>query len=184
MGAAAALAGVGLAVALLLPPERPAPEADPQAIELPVATTPAEPAEPVIVADVTPEVPPPSEEGARLPDAPAVPPRRIGLTPRARAMRVQAPNEVAGESEAVPELSEAEAAAQEEARRCGARGDNRCVVRALEGRTSSAISSALLIESYRAMGRTTRAIERMREFVTLYPEHDRAAEYRAFLERH
>jgi pSer/pThr/pTyr-binding forkhead associated (FHA) protein len=70
------------------------------------------------------------------------------------------------------------------ARNCLARGDQRCVIRALEGHTESAQDLALLIETYRALGDTKRAVRHMDTFVTRYPEARQAPQYRQFIAKH
>jgi hypothetical protein len=66
---------------------------------------------------------------------------------------------------------------------CLSRGDNRCVIRALEDKASSAREYELLIETYRAVGSTPRAERQMQLYLERYPDGQRAAEYRRLLER-
>lgn len=85
--------------------------------------------------------------------------------------------------------SEAETAAEGEspakiARNCLARGDQRCAVRALEGRTENAQELALLIETYRALGETKKAVKHMETFVQRYPSARQAPQYRLFIAKH
>ncbi len=69
-----------------------------------------------------------------------------------------------------------------EARACVARGDNQCVVRALEGgRARSPAALALLIETYRAMDDFSAARQHMRTFVKRYPDNPRTPKYRQML---
>jgi len=70
------------------------------------------------------------------------------------------------------------------ARNCLARGDQRCVIRALEGHTETAQDLALLIETYRALGDTKRAVRHMDTFVTRFPEARQAPQYRQFIAKH
>jgi hypothetical protein len=65
---------------------------------------------------------------------------------------------------------------------CLARGDNRCVIRALEDKASSAREMELLIETYRAVGSTPRAERQMQRYLQRYPSGQRADEYRQVLE--
>ena len=68
------------------------------------------------------------------------------------------------------------------ARACVARGDNPCVVQALEGgRASTPDALALLIETYRAMDRFSAARQHMRTFVERYPDHPRTQKYQQIL---
>lgn len=70
------------------------------------------------------------------------------------------------------------------ARACLARGDQRCVVRALEGRAQSAQELALLIETYRALGETKKAVKHMESFVTRYASARQTPQYRQFIAKH
>lgn len=66
---------------------------------------------------------------------------------------------------------------------CLARGDNRCVIRALEDKASSARELELLIETYRAVGSTPRAERQIERYLARFPDGQRAAEYKRLLER-
>jgi len=66
---------------------------------------------------------------------------------------------------------------------CLARGDNACVVRALQGKAQSAQELGLLIETYRAMGNTAQAHKHMAMYVQRFPTARRAETYRIMLER-
>ena len=69
-----------------------------------------------------------------------------------------------------------------EAHACVARGDNRCVVQALEGgKARSPAALALLIETYRAMDDFSAARQHMRTFVKRYPDNPRTPKYRQML---
>jgi hypothetical protein len=70
------------------------------------------------------------------------------------------------------------------ARNCLARGDQRCAVRALEGRTENSQELALLIETYRALGETKKAVRHMESFVSKYPTARQAPQYRQFIAKH
>jgi hypothetical protein len=70
------------------------------------------------------------------------------------------------------------------ARNCLARGDQRCAVRALEGHAENAQELALLIETYRALGETKKAVRHMESFVELYPTARQAPQYRQFITKH
>lgn len=59
-----------------------------------------------------------------------------------------------------------------------------CVVQSLEGRAKSPNQLALLIESYRQLGRKGRARRHMQDFVRRYPTHRLAAHYRQVLMRY
>jgi pSer/pThr/pTyr-binding forkhead associated (FHA) protein len=72
--------------------------------------------------------------------------------------------------------------ALEEAYACVARGDNACVIEALdEGKARSPAALALLIETYRAMDDLTAARKHMNTFVKLYPDNPRTPKYRQML---
>ncbi|MFW6023591.1 MAG: FHA domain-containing protein [Myxococcota bacterium] len=70
----------------------------------------------------------------------------------------------------------------ERALECAQKGDNACVVSALEGRAKTARDLALLIETYRTMGETEAATRNMELFVQRFPDDDRSSRYREFLE--
>jgi len=72
---------------------------------------------------------------------------------------------------------------EDRARECSMRGDNQCVISALEGgraRTPTALS--MLIEAYRARGQSQRAMAHMRTFVQRYRSHPRAQHYQQILQ--
>jgi Tfp pilus assembly protein PilF len=66
---------------------------------------------------------------------------------------------------------------------CLARGDNACVIRALQGKAQSAQELGLLIETYRAMGNTAQAQKNMTLYVQRFPTARRAETYRIMLQR-
>jgi ABC transport system ATP-binding/permease protein len=70
------------------------------------------------------------------------------------------------------------------ARNCLARGDQRCVVRALEGKAENAQELALLIETYRALGDTKKAVKHMETFVARYASARQTPQYRQFIAKH
>lgn len=70
------------------------------------------------------------------------------------------------------------------ARNCLARGDQRCVVKALEGKAQSAQELALLIETYRALGETKKAVRHMETFVSRYATARQTPQYRQFIAKH
>ncbi|MBZ0116026.1 MAG: hypothetical protein K8H88_03450, partial [Sandaracinaceae bacterium] len=70
-----------------------------------------------------------------------------------------------------------------QARECTMRGDNRCVIRLLEGHTSSAQGLGLLIEAYRAIGDQSNALRHMRTYVGRYRNTPRAQSYQQILNR-
>jgi pSer/pThr/pTyr-binding forkhead associated (FHA) protein len=70
------------------------------------------------------------------------------------------------------------------ARNCLARGDQRCVVRALEGKAETAQELALLIETYRALGETKKAVKHMETFVARYASARQTPQYRQFIAKH
>jgi len=77
----------------------------------------------------------------------------------------------------------AEKSPMDAASACLARGDNACVVRALNGKAQSAQELGLLIETYRAMGDSAAASKNMATYVQRFPTARRAEAYRQMLER-
>jgi pSer/pThr/pTyr-binding forkhead associated (FHA) protein len=74
-------------------------------------------------------------------------------------------------------------AAMDAASACLVRGDNPCVVRALNGHAQTAQELGLLIETYRAMGNVEQANRNMGLFVQRFPTTKRAGVYRDLLAR-
>lgn len=74
------------------------------------------------------------------------------------------------------------AQAFETAQACVARGDNECVIRALDGNAGSPQALRLLIETYRTTGDTAKAQKSMALFVKRYPDESAAKTYRRMLE--
>jgi ABC transport system ATP-binding/permease protein len=70
------------------------------------------------------------------------------------------------------------------ARNCLARGDQRCVVKALEGKAETAQELALLIETYRALGETKKAVKLMETFVARFATARQTPQYRQFIAKH
>jgi pSer/pThr/pTyr-binding forkhead associated (FHA) protein len=85
---------------------------------------------------------------------------------------------------ATPDAKPADEDPAKVARNCLARGDQRCVVRALEGKAESAQELALLIETYRALGETKKAIKHMETFVARYATARQTPQYRQFIAKH
>jgi pSer/pThr/pTyr-binding forkhead associated (FHA) protein len=114
------------------------------------------------------------------PAAPAV-----GSAPTARAARSTKDRERAPDrASALPKAPAGnEKPPIEVASACLARGDNACVVRALQGKAQSAQELGLLIETYRAMGNTAQAHKHMAMYVQRFPTARRAETYRIMLER-
>ena len=65
---------------------------------------------------------------------------------------------------------------------CLARGDNECVIRALEGNAGSERELGLLIETYRAIGDSKSAQKNMATYLKRFPSARRAETYRRMLE--
>lgn len=78
--------------------------------------------------------------------------------------------------------SSSEASAMELASACLARGDNECVIRALEGNAGSERELGLLIETYRAIGDAKSAQKNMATYLRRFPSARRADTYRRMLE--
>jgi hypothetical protein len=65
---------------------------------------------------------------------------------------------------------------------CLGRGDNECVIRALDGNTTTPQELGLLIETYRAIGDTQKAQKNMGAYVKRFPTAPRSDAYRRMLE--
>lgn len=70
----------------------------------------------------------------------------------------------------------------EVANACLARGDNECVVHALEGSANTPQELGLLIETYRAIGDVPKAQKNMSSYVQRFPSGSRSEMYRRMLE--
>jgi hypothetical protein len=120
----------------------------------------------------------PSRVPPRVPEGPPPPPSE----PPPPVVSVT-PAEPSPEPEPEPAAERAlQQAPLAQALDCLARGDNRCVIRALEDKASSAREMELLIETYRAVGSTPRAERQMQRYLQRYPTGQRADEYRQVLE--
>jgi len=131
--------------------------------------------------------PPAPAPPAAVPEAPTPAPRRE-RAPRARKAKPEAtssaptpaPTQVTQADEPAPKADKK--TPMEQARACLARGDNGCVVQALEGHTRSAAELEMLVETYRAMGNVTKAERAMRRYLEKYPDERRAGRYRQLVE--
>jgi hypothetical protein len=131
------------------------------------APPPRQPTAPVAVAPTRPAAPP------RAPLLAAAPPRSAPIAP-ARTTQPASP------SLAVPAAGSSQAF--ETAQACVARGDNECVIRALEGNAGSPQALRLLIETYRTTGDVAKAQRSMTQFVKRFPDETAAKTYRRMLE--
>ena len=104
--------------------------------------------------------------------------------PRRRPRNASKPTKVVARAPKAAGPAQPKKSPAELARSCLARGDQRCAVRALEGRASNAQELALLIETYRALGDSSRAVRNMQRFVKRYPNARQAPQYRQFLAKH
>jgi hypothetical protein len=68
------------------------------------------------------------------------------------------------------------------AQACLGRGDNECVIHALEGQANTSQELGLLIETYRATGDAQKAQRNMATYVKRFPNAARAETYRRMLE--
>jgi len=130
-----------------------------------VLDTPAEPATPPTptpVVAATPTPPPPKAKPVEAPRPPKEP----------------------KEPKAAPAPAPEDDDPAKVARNCLARGDQRCVVKALEGKAESAQELALLIETYRALGETKKAVKHMETFVARYGTARQTPQYRQFIAKH
>jgi ABC transport system ATP-binding/permease protein len=71
----------------------------------------------------------------------------------------------------------------ETASACLVRGDNLCVIRALNNRAGTPQELALLIETFRTMGNVDQAYRNMASYVQRFPAANRAEAYREMLKR-
>jgi pSer/pThr/pTyr-binding forkhead associated (FHA) protein len=113
--------------------------------------------------------------------------RATGASVAAAAPRTPRPTgtTAAPEPRATPETPAGEAESPAKlARNCLARGDQRCAVRALEGHAENSQELALLIETYRALGETKKAVRHMENFVARYPTARQTPQYRQFMDKH
>jgi pSer/pThr/pTyr-binding forkhead associated (FHA) protein len=106
----------------------------------------------------------------------------VALASAPLAMAESAPSTPRVKPVAAAPASEEDAA--KTARNCLARGDQRCVVRALEGKAENAQELALLIETYRALGETKKAVKHMETFVARYASARQTPQYRQFIAKH
>jgi hypothetical protein len=163
-------------IVLDLQPESTAPET-PAAV--PAAEAAGRPPRPAVAAAPKPR--------KTEPPAPAPEPAAAGVAAAAAAGDAPPSDEPApaGEPQAPAPAPSASGSGQAlaQALDCLGRGDNRCVIRALENRANSARELELLIETYRAMSSTPKAESEMRRYLSIYPNGKRSAEYRRLLER-
>jgi hypothetical protein len=82
-----------------------------------------------------------------------------------------------------PLIQDVDLSLEAQARECTMRGDNRCVVRLLEGHAEGANTLAMLIEAYRALGDNQRALHHMRTYAAIYRGTPRATGYSQILAR-
>jgi Tfp pilus assembly protein PilZ len=82
----------------------------------------------------------------------------------------------------VPAKPEAKGTPLEVATECLARGDNTCVIETLDGKAKTPRELELLIETFRAVGRTRDAHEQMAKYLERYPDERRSLSYRRTLE--
>jgi pSer/pThr/pTyr-binding forkhead associated (FHA) protein len=119
----------------------------------------------------------PMAAAARAPAPPvrqARPPVAAAPKPPARAKPPVAAAAAPGSSSDAPAMELASA--------CLARGDNECVIRALDGNASSERELGLLIETYRAIGDARSAQKNMGVYLKRFPNARRADAYRKMLE--
>ncbi|MDB4975685.1 MAG: hypothetical protein JWN48_4026, partial [Myxococcaceae bacterium] len=130
------------------------------------------------------------DKGQPTPAPSATPAATVAVTPAA-AVPPAKPRPVAAAAPVEPKQPHESKEAKPEdddpakvARNCLARGDQRCVVKALEGRAESAQELALLIETYRALGETKKAVKHMETFVAKYGTARQTPQYRQFIAKH
>lgn len=82
-----------------------------------------------------------------------------------------------------PARGDSDGTVEQQAVECTSRGDNQCVIRTLEGRARSPRALSLLIEAYRAQGRTDSAMRHMGDYVDRWPTTPQGRAYAQILER-
>jgi ABC transport system ATP-binding/permease protein len=112
---------------------------------------------------------------------PATPPRPAARPPQP-VQRPARPSAEPPQPAAPVARTDAPAPAIELASACLARGDNECVIKALEGNASSERELGLLIETYRAIGDAKSAQKNMAVYLKRFPTARRADTYRRMLE--
>jgi pSer/pThr/pTyr-binding forkhead associated (FHA) protein len=113
----------------------------------------------------------------------AAKPSHSETRPRTAAHAAAAPASHPAPVAAAPVHTASGTSPMEAASACLARGDNQCVIRALNGRAQSAQELGLLIETYRAIGDSAQAYRNMSTYVQRFPTARRAEAYRQMLER-
>jgi len=129
-----------------------------------------------------------SQRPVEAPARPAV--QRPAQPPaRAQAPKPARPKPAAPAPRAEPPAAAAQAPSGEApqpaielASACLARGDNECVIRALEGNAGSERELGLLIETYRAIGDSKSAQKNMATYLKRFPSARRSDTYRRMLE--
>ncbi|MFI5308084.1 MAG: hypothetical protein ACHQ53_12060 [Polyangiales bacterium] len=66
---------------------------------------------------------------------------------------------------------------------CLSRGDNACVIQALENKAASADEIELLVATYRSLGDVPKATREMHRYLERFPTGRRAGEYDLVLQR-
>lgn len=143
----------------------------------PAARTPAAPAQPAAAAVLARAPAPRAPEPSRA-SRPAAPPPQA--SPVQRAVVAQAPSR--SSLIAPTQTASGGAAPMEVADACLKRGDNECVIRALEGNANTAQELRLLIETYRAIGDGKQAQKYMGQYVKRFPNMPSSDSYRRMLE--
>jgi pSer/pThr/pTyr-binding forkhead associated (FHA) protein len=120
---------------------------------------------------------------AAVAPAPARPaPRPAAAPERPVAARPSNPTPTQAPVAQAPVRAPGGASGMEIANACLARGDNECVIRALDGNANSPQELGLLIETYRAIGDTQKAQKNMGNYVKRFPSAPRSEAYRRMLE--
>jgi pSer/pThr/pTyr-binding forkhead associated (FHA) protein len=123
------------------------------------------------------------EPKAAAPRAPAAPARAPAPRPaRAEPVRARPAQDREPQRPVMTTTPLGGASPMDVATGCLARGDNECVVHALEGRASTAQELGLLIETYRAIGDSKQAQRNMAIYVKRFPTAGRADAYRRMIE--
>ncbi len=180
------------------------PSVEPAALAPTVMPTaaPEEAAPPAVAAPVVASKPraraarrPVARPSTSVPNAPATaePVPSLAADAPAATPTSAAPEAASAPAEAAPAVApapappaaptpEAKLSALDTALACLSRGDNACVISALEGKARSPREMELLIETYRATGQADAATRTMRAYVERHPNERRAATYAKQLE--
>jgi uncharacterized protein (TIGR02266 family) len=176
---------LALTLAALPPPSKPTPPPPTAAPQPPPPPAPKPaPTKPTPIAVKPEPAPAPAPKPAPAPEPVAAKPAPAPAPkPDAAPAPAPAPKPAAAPAPApAPAAKEPALKPFDAARECLAKGDNECVIKALEGKAKTAREMELLVETYRAMGNTEKAKSAMQTYVKRFPDEKRAATYQRMLD--